>query len=320
MHMKKPSVTILSTSLRHERNFTTHRGSLQQVQKYMLYRYCVWFAVWRPKSVTTAPADHVHCVSHSPASTPIQRGLILSSTNSCVRWKKERSVRLTVYICHCCSKQIKRNISNENFTPRWKSRHPTTNKCGIGGCTSEAKKNTQLASTEEIEMIMGQSVTSFTVAADRTIVPLCQVHYNEVYHLLQPITCDACGIKPRKEEHFNRHCPNLVAINAYLSVVATDPTPLTDKSRICRACYNHFKYIEMFTAVSVDNIDILQPYSFVSATDLLAWYFSSVCTASPSLWPFNRRRHAQSRSCDCQQQWQTCPQFTYRYTYSCREK
>ena len=156
---------------------------------------------------------------------------------------EEREICKTDCICHCCSKQIKRNVSNENFTPRWKSRHPTTNKCGIGGCTSEAKKNTQLASTEEIEMVMGQSVTSFTVAADRTIVPLCQVHYNEVYHLLQPITCDACGIKPRKEEHFNRHCPNLVAINAYLSVVATDPTPLTDKSRICRARYNHFKYI-----------------------------------------------------------------------------
>lgn len=42
--------------------------------------------------------------------------------------------------------------------------------CGIEGCTSEAKKNTQLASIAEIEMVMGQPITSFTVAAEKTYV------------------------------------------------------------------------------------------------------------------------------------------------------
>ena len=108
---------------------------------------------------------------------------------------------------------------------------------------SEARKNTQLASREEIECILGQPVTSFTVA-EKTSVPLCQVHYNEVYLLLHPKTCDACGIKPRKGESFNRHCPNPLAINTYLSIVTTGSSLLTDQSKICWSCYNHFKYIE----------------------------------------------------------------------------
>ena len=154
---------------------------------------------------------------------------------------EEREISKTECICYCCSKQIKRNVSNKHFKPRWKVSPTTINKCGIEGCTSEAKKNTQLAS---IEMVMGQPITSFTVAAEKTLVPLCQVHYNEVYHLLQPRTCDGCGIKARKGEHFNRHCHNVVAINTYLLVVTPDSSPITDKSRICRACYTHFKYIE----------------------------------------------------------------------------
>ena len=115
---------------------------------------------------------------------------------------EEREVSMKECICYSCSKQIKRNVGNEKFRPRWQIKFTPIHKCGMEGCTYLAKKNTELVSTEEIERVLGQPVNSFTVE-ENTLVPLCQLHYNELYHSLNPRICEACGIKPRKGEQFN---------------------------------------------------------------------------------------------------------------------
>lgn len=86
---------------------------------------------------------------------------------------ESRVINMTECICYSCSKQIKRNINKQNFTPRWRSKSMTKSRCSIEGCTNDTIKNTHLASCEEIEQVLDQTVTSFTVT-DTTSVALCQ--------------------------------------------------------------------------------------------------------------------------------------------------
>lgn len=67
-----------------------------------------------------------------------------------------------------------------------------------------ATKNTQLVSNEEIELILGHPMTSFTVD-DTTSVALCLSHCNEMYTHIHPNTCESCGAYLKRGEQFKRH-------------------------------------------------------------------------------------------------------------------
>ena len=100
----------------------------------------------------------------------------------------------------------------------------TQSRCGMESCDNAAIKSTHLAT--EIS------------------VPLCQRHYNQLYmQLTISAPCESCGGKPRKNERFNRHCPNPDSMNMYLKIVSSDPSNLTKESIICTACYKHFQMI-----------------------------------------------------------------------------
>ena len=127
------------------------------------------------------------------------------------------------------------------FNHRWhKRKQKPTLRCVIQSCGNIAVKNTHLASRSNIQSILNQPVTSFTVEEEDISVPLCQMHYNQLYTQLNLSPCEACGCKPRKGERFNRHCPNTNTINTYLRIVSSEPSNLTEESVICTACYKHF--------------------------------------------------------------------------------
>ena len=147
-----------------------------------------------------------------------------------------------VCVCYACSKQLKRNLGNPMFEPRWRTKQKCQSKCSIQNCENLASKKTSLASGEEIERFIGQPVVSFTVEEAVSTVSLCQLHYNHLYRQLNfSVPCDSCGEKPKKGEKFNRHCPEPELINTYLASISDDPSHLTEQSLICAACYIHFK-------------------------------------------------------------------------------
>ena len=128
---------------------------------------------------------------------------------------EERPIDKYVCICYACSKQLKRNVSNPKSEPRWKAK-PTKpqSKCSIQNCDNAACKNTNLASGDQIERLIGKPIVAFTVEEDASTVRLCQVHYNQLYVQLHLSSlCESCGGKPRKGEKFNRHCPEPNTIN-----------------------------------------------------------------------------------------------------------
>ncbi len=148
-------------------------------------------------------------------------------------------------ICYACSKQLKRNVGNTKFRPRWKQNsRQNAAKCSIQSCEHTAHKSTTLATATEIEQLIGQPIVAFNVEQDESSVSLCQAHYNYLYsQLTLPTPCESCGEKPKRGEKFNRHCPEPDSINTYLSIVTSDPSHLTDKSLVCTACYQHFRVI-----------------------------------------------------------------------------
>ena len=145
-------------------------------------------------------------------------------------------------ICYPCAKQMKRNINNPNYEPRWRSKPSTQQpQCSIKDCKNTLCKRTKLASVEDIEHILQQPVVSFTVEESVTTVGLCRDHYNLLYTQLHvSATCESCDAKPKKGECFTRHCPAPDSVNTYLSLLSSDPSHLTDESLICHACYKHF--------------------------------------------------------------------------------
>ena len=111
-------------------------------------------------------------------------------------------------ICLACSKQLRRNVDNPKFQPRWLKREKTYEKCVIHRCKNTAHRKTTLASTDEIVQLIGEPIVQFTVSGETSTVSLCQEHYNVMYKKLKASTpCDACGGTPKKGERFNRHCP-----------------------------------------------------------------------------------------------------------------
>ena len=138
-------------------------------------------------------------------------------------------------ICYACSKQVKRNINNPKFEPRWQSKPKVKAKCSIQEC-----ENTVLRHQTGVRL-----TTSFIHCGGRSNYrSLCQAHYNQLYTQLSlSAPCESGGGKPKKGERFNRHCPASDSVNTYLSIVSGNPCCLNEQSRICPACYNHFNLI-----------------------------------------------------------------------------
>ena len=163
-----------------------------------------------------------------------------------LRGLERGNVSKDVCVCYPCSKQLKRNIGNENFQPRWlDGPKDTLFRCGVSGCKHAGKKRTELV-LNTVEEIFHHPLVTFEVTDQESTVSarLCIEHYNAVYSYTHPPSpCAACGSMPRKGERFNRHCSSLDVINTYLHLVCNAPCHLTDDSIICHSCYKHFLII-----------------------------------------------------------------------------
>lgn len=98
---------------------------------------------------------------------------------------------------------LKRNVNNPKFEPRWKAKpNKPQSKCSIQNCDNAACKNTNLASGDQIERLIGKPIVTFTIEEDASTVRLCQVHYNQLYVQLHLSSlCESCGGKPRKAKN-----------------------------------------------------------------------------------------------------------------------
>ena len=174
-------------------------------------------------------------------------------------------------ICYPCSKQLKRNVGNKNFLPRWHPRQSDKPSCcSITGCKQAAKKRTQIT-LNEAEKIFKKPVAMFEVTDEEDIVcvRLCTEHYNTAYmHTHTPSSCAACNSKPRKGERFNRRCSSVDVINTYLRLVSNVPCHLTDESIICHSCYKHFLIISR-NKNKIYPIYLLEVSRSLSETNLL---------------------------------------------------
>ena len=85
-------------------------------------------------------------------------------------------------ICLPCAKQVKRNVSNPNFHPRWLPKQPKIEKrCCIENCSKSVYKNTNLANPEDIHKVLQERVVAFSFEQSGSSIGLCKEHYLLLY-------------------------------------------------------------------------------------------------------------------------------------------
>lgn len=161
-------------------------------------------------------------------------------------------------VCQPCMKQIKKNskTADENFRPRWLPKlFPTRTPCCIKNCGGVAFSATNLMTPDELEQELEVTVVAFVVDECETQLSLCRRHYNEMYRKFKVTAkpCDSCDAKPRKGEHFTRHCPDPQTINSHFQTITGDQKSLSHESNICLPCYKYFKSIAKGAAAEDDS-------------------------------------------------------------------
>ena len=117
-------------------------------------------------------------------------------------------------ICRTCSDDLKRNIGNTNYIPRWVGKRQSgvsAVKYNIKGCHQpyQGIKYCSLGTTGQLIELLYCEVGD--LVPDKGIL-LCTIHYNEFFRALNPQTCASCGNKVREI----RHPPNPDLINSIL--------------------------------------------------------------------------------------------------------
>ena len=69
-----------------------------------------------------------------------------------------------VCICHACYKQASTNVINPTFQPRWKPKQALPKAiCSVDTCDKTVYRNTNMASREQIENLVGQKLVTFAI-------------------------------------------------------------------------------------------------------------------------------------------------------------
>ena len=99
-----------------------------------------------------------------------------------------------VCICHACYKQVSTNVNNPTFQPRWKPKQALPKAiCSVYTCDETVYRNTNMASREQIEKLVGQKLVPFAIIVLLPLVLHSQSHYMYVHnslHARQP--CTSC--------------------------------------------------------------------------------------------------------------------------------
>ena len=67
-------------------------------------------------------------------------------------------------VCHACYKQASTNVNNPTFQPRWKPKQALPKAiCSVDTCDETVYRNTNMASREQIENLVGQKLVTFAI-------------------------------------------------------------------------------------------------------------------------------------------------------------
>ena len=95
---------------------------------------------------------------------------------------------------------IDKMFNNPTFQPRWKPKQALPKAiCSVDTCDETVYRNSNMASREQIENLVGKTFFHLLYSAINISTPLCQSHYMYVHnslHARQP--CTSCGSKPKR--------------------------------------------------------------------------------------------------------------------------
>ena len=145
-------------------------------------------------------------------------------------------------VCKVCTDDIKRNMHNINYTPRWRKSKPT---CKVIGCKNKlGVKLCRVTDSASIAQLLKTKLED-----TRAGITLCTDHYNLVYRslpekasLLVHQKCKICNNDlSKKSDH--HHCPNPLKIKEYLRETVGCDINITGADLICVTCYEAHKTI-----------------------------------------------------------------------------
>ena len=145
-------------------------------------------------------------------------------------------------ICKACADDVKRNMYETDYTPRWRKSKP---KCKVIGCKNiHGIKQCYVTNNAKIEDLLELDKTT-------TGITLCTDHYNVVYrslpekvNLLAHQKCKTCNreIHVSKKTDYH-HCSDPQKIKRYLQDTTGCETDINSADIICLTCYKAHKTI-----------------------------------------------------------------------------
>ena len=152
----------------------------------------------------------------------------------------EANISQSSCICKVCADDVKRNMHEDDYTPRWRKTKP---KCKVIGCKKvNGIKLCNVTNNAKIEQLLELEKTT-------TGITLCTDHYNIVYrslpekvNLLAHQKCKTCNREISKKTDYH-HCPDPQKIKEYLRDTVGCDVDINSADMVCLTCYKAHKTI-----------------------------------------------------------------------------
>ena len=168
-------------------------------------------------------------------------------------------------ICKACADDVKRNMHEDDYTPRWRKTKP---KCKVIGCKNvHGIKLCNITNNAKIEELLELDKTT-------TAITLCTDHYNVVYRLLPEKVnllahqkCKTCSREVSKKMDYH-HCPDPQKIKEYLRDTIGCDVDISSADIICLTCYKAHKIILEHENEQSKDKDVQELMATLKAADL----------------------------------------------------
>ena len=141
-------------------------------------------------------------------------------------------------ICKAHHMEAKRHSLHDEYIPKWKkTAQPakTALGCSYPHCSVTASQARLIEPSFQPPAILKPAL-NISSSVDHLV--LCPKHYAVAQRKLAPAQCCAsCGMKPKRGEHFIRHCPDPQTINLVLLESTGSSHKLAANDKICLDCY-----------------------------------------------------------------------------------
>ena len=116
------------------------------------------FTEWQP------PEDAIRALvvraSCAKVRVLVSTHMLKNSVRKPIRSLQATAIDKCACICYPCAKQLKRNINNPTYKPRWCNKPSIQQpQCSIKNCRNTLCKRTKLASVQDVERILQQPVS-----------------------------------------------------------------------------------------------------------------------------------------------------------------